>query len=113
MNQVPTPPFKITKVTGMKSMDSNDFVAIIIEYDFIKDIPGTIIISDKQITVHGTPIATQETVDTWKDNELATAIKVFNKEDIEKLFNDMNNEPFGKSMIELWGLNKELFIYEK
>ena len=48
MNQVPTPPFKISKITGMKSLDSNDFVAIIIEYDFIKDIPGTIVISDKQ-----------------------------------------------------------------
>ena len=113
MIPLPNPPFKISKITGMKSMDNNDFVAIIIEYDFIKDIPGTIVISDKQITVHGTPIATKETADTWKNNDLVTAIKVFSKEDIEKLFNDMNNEPFGKSMIELWGLEPDLFIFNE
>jgi hypothetical protein len=101
---------RIVDVKAMKSLDDKVFVAIIINCISNNNINFGIVISDKQITVNGIPIATEDTTETWKNSDDVKELKNFDEEQINQLLNDMNNEPFGLSMINKWKLTKEVFV---
>lgn len=107
-------PVTITKTLGMKGFDSDEYVGIIID-SYSEDLDETLslTITGKRIALSGYTIAEDpENNKDWDKNEKASCIKIFRQEDIDTLFNYMSEEPFGKSMIELWGLKKEQFIHE-
>lgn len=98
----------------MKGFDTDDYVGIIVD-GYYEDTKETLslTITAKRIALSGYTIA-EDPVNNkdWASTEKAKCIKIFKQDDIDTLFNNMANEPFGKSMIELWGLKKEQLVYE-
>lgn len=107
-------PVIITKTLGMKGFDTDDYVGIIVDgYSEDTDERPSLTITAKRIALSGYTIA-EDPVNNkdWARTEKAKCIKIFKQDDIDTLFENMSNEPFGKSMIELWGLKKEQFVHE-
>ena len=97
----------------MKGFDTDDYVGIIVD-SYSEETRETLslTITAKRIALSGYTIAEDpENNKDWADTEKAKCIKIFKQDDIDTLFANMSNEPFGKSMIELWGLKKEQFAY--
>lgn len=107
-------PVTVTKTLGMKGFDSDEYVGIIVDcYSEETKENLSLTITAKRIALSGYTIAEDpENNKDWASTEKAKCIKIFKQEDIDTLFENMSNEPFGKSMIELWGLKKEQFVYE-
>lgn len=107
-------PVKITNTLGMKGFDSDDYVGIIVDcYSEDTNETLSLTITAKRIALSGYTIVQDPANNKdWANTEKAKCIKIFKQEDIDTLFENMSNEPFGKSMIELWGLNKEQFVHE-